>query len=55
MTETYLPPDRPLFGATVRALPFGLLMLALRRQLPQGIWWWRSLVLGTLNIGRSSC
>jgi len=27
VTETYLPPDRPLFGAMVRALPFGLLLL----------------------------
>ena len=51
VTETYLPPDRPLFGALVRALPFGLLLLAFRPKLPQGIWWWRSLVLGTLNIG----
>jgi probable blue pigment (indigoidine) exporter len=50
-TETYLPPDRPLFGALVRALPFGLLLLAFRPGLPHGIWWWRSLVLGTLNIG----
>jgi probable blue pigment (indigoidine) exporter len=51
VTETYLPPDRPLFGALVRALPFGLLLLALRPRLPQGVWWWRVLVLGTLNIG----
>ena len=51
VTETYLPQDRPLFGALVRALPFGLLLLALRPGLPQGVWWWRALVLGTLNIG----
>ncbi|MFC6042528.1 EamA family transporter [Nocardioides hankookensis] len=51
VTETFLPPDRPLFGALVRALPFGLVLLALRPRLPQGIWWWRALVLGTLNIG----
>ena len=51
VTETYLPPDRPLFGATVRALPFGLLLLAFRPRLPHGIWWWRALALGTLNIG----
>ena len=51
VTETFLPPDRPLFGAMVRALPFGLLLLAFRPELPQGIWWWRALVLGTLNIG----
>ena len=51
VTETFLPPDRPLFGAMVRALPFGLLLLAFRPRLPQGVWWWRSLVLGTLNVG----
>ncbi|WP_395690557.1 EamA family transporter [Nocardioides sp.] len=51
VTETFLPPDRPLFGATVRALPFGLLLLAFRPRLPTGIWWWRALLLGTLNIG----
>ena len=51
VTEAYLPPNRPLFGAMVRALPFGLLLLALRPGLPRGVWWWRSLVLGTLNIG----
>lgn len=51
VTETWLPPDRPLFAATVRALPVGLLLLAVRRQLPRGAWWWRSLLLGTCNIG----
>lgn len=51
VTETYLPPDRPLFGAMVRALPFGLLLLAFRPGLPRGVWWWRALALGTLNIG----
>ncbi len=50
-TETFLPPDRPLFAALVRALPAGLLLLALRRELPQGSWWWKSLVLGICNIG----
>lgn len=51
VTEQLLPPDRPLFAAVVRALPAGLLLLAVRRTLPQGIWWWRALVLGVLNIG----
>ncbi len=51
VTEAFLPPDRPLFGALVRALPFGLLLLALRPALPRGSWWWRAFVLGTLNIG----
>lgn len=51
VTETFLPPDRPLFGALVRALPFGLLLLAFRPRLPQGSWWWRAAVLGVLNVG----
>lgn len=51
VTETYLPPDRPLFGALVRALPFGLLLLAVRPGLPRGVWWWRAAVLGVLNVG----
>lgn len=51
VTTQFLPSDRPLLAATMRALPAGLLILAITRQLPQGSWWWRSLVLGTLNIG----
>jgi probable blue pigment (indigoidine) exporter len=51
VTEQFLPPDRPLFAATVRALPVGLVLLALRRRLPRGIWWWRAAALGVCNIG----
>ncbi|WP_284578991.1 EamA family transporter [Streptomyces sp. 2P-4] len=46
-----LPPDRPLFTAAMRALPAGLLLTALSRTLPSGSWWWKSAVLGILNIG----
>ncbi|MFF5704238.1 EamA family transporter [Streptomyces sp. NPDC012794] len=46
-----LPPDRPLFTGAMRALPAGLLLVALSRTLPKGAWWWKSAVLGTLNIG----
>jgi probable blue pigment (indigoidine) exporter len=35
----------------VRALPAGALLLVFTRRLPQGVWWWRAAVLGTLNIG----
>lgn len=51
VTSEYLPPDRPLLAAVVRALPAGLLLIAFTRRLPTGDWWWRALVLGTLNIG----
>lgn len=51
VTATFLPPDRPLFGAVVRALPFGLLLLALRPGLLHGSWWWRTAALGLLNFG----
>ena len=50
VTEKFLPPDRPLFAALVRALPIGLLLLAWRRQLPRGSWWWKAGVLGLFNI-----
>lgn len=46
-----LPPDRPLFTGLMRALPAGLALLALTRTLPRGVWWWKSAVLGALNIG----
>lgn len=50
VTEKFLPPDRPLFGALVRALPVGLVLLAWRRELPRGAWWWKAGVLGLFNI-----
>jgi probable blue pigment (indigoidine) exporter len=51
VTTELLPPDRPLLAAAVRALPAGLVLLAIFRVLPRGSWWWRALVLGVLNIG----
>lgn len=51
VTTEFLPPDRPLFTGLMRALPAGLLLLALARVLPRGAWWWRAAVLGALNIG----
>lgn len=50
-TTALLPDDRPLLSATVRALPAGLVLLLLCRRLPVGEWWWKSWVLGILNIG----
>ncbi|MGF6940385.1 putative blue pigment (indigoidine) exporter [Streptomyces auratus] len=51
MTTELLPPGRPLLASTVRALPAGLVLLAIGRELPRAAWWWRALVLGALNIG----
>ncbi|MBT2481751.1 DMT family transporter [Streptomyces sp. ISL-94] len=46
----YLPPT-PYWDGFFRVLPAGILLLAIRRGLPRGSWWWKSLVLGTLNMG----
>jgi probable blue pigment (indigoidine) exporter len=46
-----LPPNHPLFVAALRSLPIGLLLIAWFKQLPRGVWWWRILLLGSLNIG----
>ncbi|MCF2130773.1 EamA family transporter [Strepomyces sp. STD 3.1] len=51
VTTEFLPPDRPLFTGLARALPAGLLLLALARVLPRGAWWGKAAVLGALNIG----
>ncbi|NNN35941.1 EamA family transporter [Streptomyces sp. S3(2020)] len=50
VTHEYLPADSPLYGAALRALPAGLVLLALCRKLPRGVWWGRSAVLGLLNV-----
>ncbi|MGW4500263.1 EamA family transporter [Micromonospora sp. NPDC004336] len=51
VTTELLPPQRPLLAAVLRALPAGLLLVAVTRRLPKGAWWWRATVLGALNIG----
>ncbi|WP_374283879.1 EamA family transporter [Streptomyces sp. UNOB3_S3] len=51
VTTEFLPPGRPLLAAVIRALPAGLVLVAVTRRLPKGVWWWRALVLGALNIG----
>lgn len=50
VTRAVLPAE-PLWGAVIRALPAGILLLLVSRRLPRGHWWWRSLVLGVLNTG----
>ncbi|MQY35548.1 hypothetical protein SRB17_35260 [Streptomyces sp. RB17] len=51
VTTRLLPPGHPLFAGLMRALPAGLLALAITRVLPRGEWWWKTVVLGVLNIG----
>ncbi|GAA1877226.1 DMT family transporter [Lapillicoccus jejuensis] len=51
VTRQLLPPDIPLLGAALRALPAGLLLLALGRRLPRGSWWWRTALISMLTIG----
>ena len=51
VTTGFLPDERPLLAAAMRALPAGLLLVAVFRRLPVGGWWWRVGVLGALNIG----
>lgn len=50
VTTHLLPEGHAQFAALMRSLPAGLLALLLARQLPTGSWWWKSLVLGTLNM-----
>ncbi|GAA4703053.1 putative blue pigment (indigoidine) exporter [Promicromonospora umidemergens] len=71
VTTEMLPAGYPLFAGLVRALPAGLVAIAVgallgmvtrqvragnggttpTRALPRGSWWWKSAVLGILNIG----
>jgi len=50
VTTSFLPHGYPLTVAFLRALPAGLLLLAIVRQLPRGVWWFRAFVLGGLNF-----
>ncbi|MEL6927948.1 MAG: EamA family transporter [Cyanobacteria bacterium J06600_6] len=47
----FLPPNHPLLVASMRSLPIGILLTIGLRKLPKGNWWWRILILGSLNIG----
>lgn len=49
VTREFLPAGRPLWGAALRALPAGCLLLGMARERPRGVWWGRSAVLGLLN------
>lgn len=49
VTTELLPPGRPMTASVLRALPAGLLLLALTRQWPRQ--WGRLILLATMNIG----
>jgi len=51
VTTEWLPVGHPLFIAVMRALPIGVILCLALRQWPRGIWWYRSVALGFLNIG----
>ncbi|MEU1665721.1 EamA family transporter [Streptomyces sparsogenes] len=51
VTTELLPPGHPLFAGLLRALPAGLIALAVTRTLPRGAWWGKAAALGVLNIG----
>ncbi|GGM48959.1 EamA family transporter [Microbacterium saperdae] len=51
VTTEFLPTGHPLFAGLMRALPAGLLAVAVSRTLPRGTWWLKSFALGALNIG----
>ncbi len=50
VTTEFLPAGYPVTVAMLRALPAGLLLLLLVRQLPSGIWWPRIFLLGLFNF-----
>lgn len=51
VTTEFLPQGHPLFAGLLRALPAGLLAVAITRTLPRGTWWAKAAALGVLNIG----
>lgn len=46
----FLPNLDPLTVSVLRALPAGLILLCLARQLPRGHWIWKMFILGALNF-----
>ncbi|MGO1561225.1 MAG: EamA family transporter [Actinomycetaceae bacterium] len=51
VASEFMPPDSVMFTSLMRALPAGIIALLIARTLPTGSWWWKSFVLGALNIG----
>lgn len=51
VTTELLPAGHPLLAGLLRALPAGLIALAIGRVLPRREWWLKASALGILNIG----
>lgn len=51
VTHQFLPAGSPLWGSAFRALPAGIALILIVRRLPRGNQWYRSIVLGTINMG----
>ncbi|WEV46457.1 EamA family transporter [Bifidobacterium sp. ESL0690] len=49
-TTALLPAGHPLFSGLMRSLSAGIIGLIITRRLPHGSWWWKSLILGVLNM-----
>lgn len=50
VTTEFLQGFPPMLIALLRALPAGLFLMLIVRELPKGVWWLRAFVLGGLNI-----
>lgn len=50
VTTEFLAGFSPITVALLRALPAGLMLLLIVRQLPRGVWWARVFLLGALNF-----
>jgi probable blue pigment (indigoidine) exporter len=50
ITTELLPGCDPLAVSVLRALPAALVLMAVVRRLPQGLWWHRVFILGFLNF-----
>jgi probable blue pigment (indigoidine) exporter len=51
VAQEFVPAHTPMFTSMMRALPAGILGMAVLRVWPTGIWWLRAIVLGFLNVG----
>ena len=51
VTTELLPAGRPLLAGLLRALAAGIALAAITRSRPQGTWWFKTALLGILNIG----